>query len=219
MQDGGKVWEGQRMKKYFVKEEGQGLVEYGLIISLIAIVSIVSLGGLAGGISAKYDVFANALDMEQLEDGSYVITKEDGFIFKSDNLAWGRLDGGDVGGEKDILIPNSMNGTTIKGIWQDLFKNKGLTQVVFDAGSGLVQIHARAFKDNELTSINLPDSLQKLDGLAFAGNDITQITIGSGVTVWDSAFSNDGAGFVDAYDTNGAGTYVYDENGGWVKQP
>ena len=44
------------MKKFFKDESGQGMVEYGLIIALIAIVVIVALttlGGKIGGVFGK----------------------------------------------------------------------------------------------------------------------------------------------------------------------
>ena len=227
------------MKKYFAKEDGQGLVEYGLIISLVAIVSIVSLSGIAGGLSSKYDAFANVLEIEQLEDGSYLITTEDGVEIYQKNLKLGRLIGDYTGDKKDIQIPSSMNGWALKEIYQDVFKGKGLTSVAFDEGISLVQIHARAFQNNELSSISLPNGLEKIDVRAFYnnnlteitlptsvktiqlnafdGNDIRKVSIGSDVSVAANSFSN--PGFADAYksDNGGAGTYVY-VNGNWVKQ-
>ncbi len=225
------------MKKYFAKEEGQGLVEYGLIISLVAIVSVSSLGILSGGLSDKYDAFSNILGTEQLEDGSYVITTEDGvYILSAD----GRLKGPYTGKETDIRIPSSLNGFALKEIYQDVFKGKSLSEVIFDAGSGLVRIHARAFQDNELKTIVLPEGLQRIDlwafkdnnlteitlpssmttieQKAFDGNNITRVTIGANVgSIGEKVFSNNTEGFKSAYASGGAGTYVY-INGNWVKQ-
>jgi len=225
------------MKKYFAKEDGQGLVEYGIIISLVAIVSVVSLVGLAGGLSSKYDAFANVLGTEESADSSYLITTEDGVYIK-DSL--GRMTGPYSGDAKDIKIPNAMNGFALKQIYQKVFEGKGLTEVVFDAGSGLIQIHANAFHDNELSDINLPDGLQRIDASAFRdnnlteitlpasvnriewnafdGNDIQRITIGANVSyIGTKAFANNSSGFNTAYQKSGAGTYVY-VNGNWVKQ-
>ncbi len=51
------------MKRFWMNEEGQGMVEYGLIIALVAIVVIVGLGaigtkanGLFGGVSNKLTI-------------------------------------------------------------------------------------------------------------------------------------------------------------------
>jgi pilus assembly protein Flp/PilA len=53
------------MKKYFAKEDGQGIVEYGLIVALVAIVSVSSLGFLSGGLTDKFAGLDNALETEQ----------------------------------------------------------------------------------------------------------------------------------------------------------
>lgn len=224
------------MKKYFAKENGQGMVEYALILGLVAIVSISSLAIFSSGLMSKYDVFADAMSTEQ-KDGSYLITTEDGVYIKD---ALGRLTGPYTGNEKDIKIPASMSGFALKEIYQDVFKGKSLTQVIFDAGNGLVRIHARAFQDNELSSVTLPDGLQRIDLRAFKdnnlteitlpssvktieqnafdGNNIQRVTIGANVTsIGTSVFSNNNEGFKSAYATGGAGTYIY-VNGNWVKQ-
>jgi len=43
------------MKRFFKEEEGQGMVEYGLIIALIAVAVIAALGLLGDQISALFD--------------------------------------------------------------------------------------------------------------------------------------------------------------------
>jgi len=52
-------------KKYIAlthkDEEGQGLAEYGLILALIAVVCIVALQALGGGISGQLTTLANAI--------------------------------------------------------------------------------------------------------------------------------------------------------------
>ena len=54
------------MKKFFKDESGQGMVEYGLIIALIAIVVIVALKTLAGdddsGLKGIFNNAAEELD-------------------------------------------------------------------------------------------------------------------------------------------------------------
>ena len=225
------------MRKFFRREDGQGMVEYSLIIALISIVAVASLGLLAGSINDKYGLFSEALSVEQMEDGSYLITTEDGVYILS---ALGRLQGPYTGSETDIRIPNSLNGFSMKEIYQDVFKGKGLTEVLFDAGSGIVRIHARAFQNNELNQIALPNGLQRIDlwafrdnnlteitlppslntieQRAFDGNNIQRITIGANVTsIGTNVFSNNNEGFKSAYAAGGAGTYVYID-GTWKKQ-
>ena len=57
----------EQLKKLFKDEEGQGMVEYGLIIGLIAIVLIGALTALNGGLTSIFDKITNAL--EGTDDG------------------------------------------------------------------------------------------------------------------------------------------------------
>lgn len=58
----GEVYQVFKLLKRLVSgEEGQGLVEYALIIGLIAIVLIVALNGMAGGIAGVFDRIRIAL--------------------------------------------------------------------------------------------------------------------------------------------------------------
>lgn len=61
----------EMIKRLVKEEEGQGMVEYGLIIALIAIVLIVVLGNLAGdgedgdtGLTGVFNRIIDALDGE-----------------------------------------------------------------------------------------------------------------------------------------------------------
>ena len=42
------------MKKFLMNEEGQGMVEYGLILALVAVVVIAALTALGGGINGIF---------------------------------------------------------------------------------------------------------------------------------------------------------------------
>ena len=50
------------LRKWFKDEEGQGMVEYGLIIGLIAVVVIVALVALGPKIRDMFDEVNNELD-------------------------------------------------------------------------------------------------------------------------------------------------------------
>jgi prepilin-type N-terminal cleavage/methylation domain-containing protein len=168
--------------------------------------------------------------------GSYVITFQDGFsIFAGD-----RLNGSYNGEAKNILIPVSLNGTIIKEINQDVFREKGLVDLSFDKDSEIRRIHARAFYNNDLTKIEFPNSLERIDlwsfrnnslteinlpanihtieQHAFNGNNIEKISIGSKVTtIQTQAFGTYTEQFKAAYDSGGAGTYLL-VGGVWIKQ-
>ena len=48
-------------KQFMMEEKGQGLVEYALIIGLIAVAVVVVLGLLGTGIGAQFTAITNAL--------------------------------------------------------------------------------------------------------------------------------------------------------------
>lgn len=50
------------LRSFFAKEEGQGLVEYALILVLIAVVVIGALTLLGGNISALFDQLAGTIN-------------------------------------------------------------------------------------------------------------------------------------------------------------
>ena len=49
------------MKKFLMNEEGQGMVEYGLIIALVAVVIIGAITALSGGIKGTFNDATTAL--------------------------------------------------------------------------------------------------------------------------------------------------------------
>lgn len=50
-----------KMQQWSRKEEGQGMVEYGLIIALIAVVAVVALTSVGGNIKNLFTNVANGL--------------------------------------------------------------------------------------------------------------------------------------------------------------
>ena len=151
---------------------------------------------------------------------------------------WSTLITGYSGTNTNIIIPNEVNGIVIKAIYQDAFKNLGLESVTFASDSSITRIHARAFLNNNLTEVDIPDTVTSIDTAAFQSNDltsivlpasllkietkafydnnITSVTIGANVTLADKVFQNNNS-FNTAYAAGGAGTYHYIA-GTWVKQ-
>jgi len=143
------------------------------------------------------------------------------------------------GGSKDIAIPSMINEINISNIGQNTFRDKGLESVTFSEDSRIERIHARAFQDNDLTEIVLPDSLNRIDTRAFYDNPISTVTIPNGVTtIENNAFNklttitvgskltdlkngaiNGNNAFRDTYlsENGGAGTYKWDGKS-WIKQ-
>jgi len=169
----------------------------------------------------------------------HTVSLSDGFNFGS-NFWSSRIEGSYTGSSKNIILPTSIGGTTIAQIGQDVFNNKGLLSVSFQNGSQIERIHARAFyknnlshidfpetltridlwsfRDNNLTQIKLPESLHTIEQRAFDGNDLNRITIGPNVTtIGDKAFGEHTDSFKQAYEAGGLGTYIWDgEN--WIRQ-
>jgi len=128
----------------------------------------------------------------------------------------GYIKGSYSGSEKSLVVPLTLDGVTITHVYQDVFSGKGLTSVDFDAETSIYEIHARAFNNNNLTEVSIPDSVKKLDYAAFNNNPITKITIGSGVIFETNVFRNNND-FRDIYQAQGSGTYLF-IGGSWVKQ-
>ena len=49
------------MKNFLMNEDGQGMVEYGLIIALVSIAAVVILGSLGGKLVTKFTAADTAL--------------------------------------------------------------------------------------------------------------------------------------------------------------
>lgn len=176
--------------------------------------------------------------------GSYVIGDSiDGINIIGTGWFNGWLRGVFSGDSQSIIIPISMDDITVTQIDQRVFQDKGLTSVSFASGSEITRIHGHAFRDNNISSIEfpetltridnraflnnnlsevvLPDSLVTIEGAAFSGNDLSKITIGSDVEFYNDIHNNSlGANtleFKQAYQVGGSGTYVWDGTV-WVKQ-
>ncbi len=162
------------------------------------------------------------------------------------NSGWskdnGRLGGSYTGDDTDIFIPSILDNSVIRDLWQDLFRDSELTSVEFASDSQIEIINNRAFKNNNLTSIDFPESLTKVGVQAFYNNNIQEIilpqsvvaighsafkgnddlrtiTIGDNVnTISTDAFGDKTNSFISAYAIDGAGTYILDDFGNWIKQ-
>jgi len=115
------------------------------------------------------------------DNGGYVINPSDFLNFELTN---GFIKGEYSGSEKDIIIPNMINGVPVLGVWNVVFKDKDIISLVLEEG------------------------IKEIKPNAFTGNNINQITIGSGVTIGNNAFPGNVA-FTTAYQAGGAGTYAF----------
>jgi len=109
---------------------------------------------------------------------------------------------GYTGNEKNLIIPGTANGFPIVAIGDEAFRDKQLTSVTI--GNSVTTIGNSAFTNNRLTSVIIPDSVTTIGEMAFTGNRLTSVTIGANVRIDSGAFDDS---FLSAY--NGvAGTYI-----------
>lgn len=120
-----------------------------------------------------------------LKGSVHRIDISDGFEILTGGLK-GRLKGRYTGESKNIIIPVDINGQDITSIDQDVFTGKKLTSFKFEDGSKVTQIHARAFKDNELINIDFPDSIKRIDTGAFQNNKVTEIKFSENLELIES---------------------------------
>lgn len=93
--------------------------------------------------------------------------------------------------DKDIIIPETLDGVTVKGIgvdYNNLFYNKDIVTIQFP--STIEFIGRYAFFSNMLTSVDIPAGITSIEERAFSSNRLTSITIPSGITsIGENAFS------------------------------
>ena len=102
-----------------------------------------------------------------------------GFIFSVFSQSTGdfeyRTDNGSItvtgynGSEKEINIPEKINGLPVTAIGDEAFFRKKLTSITFP--NTVANIGRRAFSFNRLTSLTLPDSIVSVEFMAFPITD------------------------------------------------
>lgn len=79
------------------------------------------------------------------------------------------------GNDKDLTIPEEIDGKTVTIIGEKAFKGKGLTKITLP--DTVVTIRFEAFQNNELTNLDIPPSVKEIYGRAFADNKLTALVI------------------------------------------
>lgn len=89
---------------------------------------------------------------------------------------------------KDVVVPETIDGVTVRGIGRHLFHNTDITSVILP--SGLTNIGESAFYNNKLTSVTIPKGVKNIGKEAFSFGRLTSLIIEEGVTsIGESAFS------------------------------
>lgn len=91
----------------------------------------------------------------------------------------------------DVVIPNKINGITIKTIGEKAFKDKGITSI--DFGAAIEAIEKSAFENNNITHFDFMkkgSELKKVGEKAFMNNDLKEVTILSNIEYDKLVFAN-----------------------------
>ncbi len=86
---------------------------------------------------------------------------------------------GYIGKEKDLVIPETLNGLLVTAIGFEAFSNKQLTSVTIP--SSVTSIRESAFRENQLTNVTIPSGVTSIGKSAFLENQLTSVTIPSSV--------------------------------------
>ena len=88
---------------------------------------------------------------------------------------------------KDVAIPKTISGVTVKSIGDNAFREKDLTSIIIP--ESVISIGEFGLLGNELTSVVIPPNIKSIELYAFACNKLSSVIIPSGVTsIGDAAF-------------------------------
>lgn len=80
----------------------------------------------------------------------------------------------------DVIIPSTINGKTITTIGTSAFSTKGLTSVTIS--NEIENIEDRAFFGNDLTVIDIPDSVKSIGAFSFSSNQLEHVNLSHSLT-------------------------------------
>gem|GEM_PF-1707627 len=87
---------------------------------------------------------------------------------------------GYTGTETDIVIPETIGGTTVRAIGNEAFKKKGLTSVTIP--DTVETIGDSAFYTNNLANVTIPNSVTSIGEHAFQSNKLESVVLSNSIT-------------------------------------
>lgn len=88
-----------------------------------------------------------------------------------------------------VIIPEKINGLEVKSINYEAFKDKQINSVIIP--NSVIYIGDSAFENNRLTELTIPNSVTDIGARAFFGNNLTSLYIPDSVTdIGSLAFSS-----------------------------
>jgi len=94
-----------------------------------------------------------------------------------------------LGTNRNVAIPDMINGIPVRVIGEGVFQGNQLTNI--NIPNSIIVIAEFAFNGNQLTSIGIPNSVVFIGDFAFDGNQLSSIYIPNGVVyIREAAFSN-----------------------------
>ena len=82
--------------------------------------------------------------------------------------------------EKNVIIPSTIGGVAVTSIGNDAFRNNNLTSVTIP--DSVTSIGRDAFRNNTLTSVTIGSGVASIGESAFKSNNLTSVTIPNNVT-------------------------------------
>ena len=127
--------------------------------------------------SGKFDELKCKGSSTTLVCWAVLLTGEACFTFNSEI---GEITDYDDNCDKDVMIPSQIGGVSVTSIGLDAFRENNLTSVIIP--DSVTSIGTYAFYNNNLTSVTIPNSVTSIGSGAFSYNNLTSVTIPNSVT-------------------------------------
>jgi hypothetical protein len=142
------------------------------------------------------------------DETDQIATPEEEFIFDS---ASGTITGYREQGSKVVIIPDRIDETVVSIIGEEAFKEMNLESV--NIPNTVSEIRDGAFQGNNLESVQIPSNVVMIGEEAFKDNNLNNLSIPVGVQrIGNEAFKDNNLSEVDVPENTDLGDEVFDDN-------